>query len=265
MKLVDSHCHLIQFHRRGNLPEILQEAEDLGVGRMITIGTDKEDWPVNLELSRHYPGQIAYTVGLHPTSVDDDWEAQLEELHPYLTSTPSPRAVGEIGLDHFHLPKDNPEKTKAIKARQVLAFDQQLQIAKAHELPVVIHSRNAFNQCMERIDQSGFPWQKVVFHCFADGLEEMRVLKERGGNASFTGILTYKNGDNVREAALEQGLENLMLETDSPYLAPEPLRGKENHPGYTRHTAEACAELFGETLETIATISTRNAEAFFNL
>ena len=99
----------------------------------------------------------------------------------------------------------------------------------------------------------------------ADGADEMRILRERGGQASFTGIITYKNGQNVREAALEQGLERLILETDSPYLTPEPLRGHENHPGYTRHTAEACAELFGVDLETIADITTRNTVDFFSL
>ncbi len=263
--LVDSHCHLMKFHLRGDLAEILQEAREMGVGLMVAIGTDHQDWPVYLELAKMYPERIAYTVGLHPTSVGEDWNTQLAELPNFFAEDPRPRAVGEIGLDHFHLPKKDPEGAQAIRARQVLAFEQQLQIAKEAGMPVVIHSRNAFEECVDCIDRSGLAWERVVFHCFADGAEQMRVLKERGGRASFTGILTYKNGGNVREAVLEQGLDRLMLETDSPYLTPEPLRGQENHPGYTRHTAEACAQLFGEPLETIAAISTRNAKDFFDL
>lgn len=237
----------------------------MGVERMVTIGTDREDWGVNLELARAHPDCIAHTTGLHPTSVEEDWEEQLAELPRYFDEEPRPRAVGEIGLDHFHLPKKDPALAEVVKARQVLAFEQQLQQAKSQGLPVVIHSRNAFAECVECIDRAGFPWEQVLFHCFADGAQEMRTLKERGGQASFTGILTYKNGQNVRDAAIEQGLDRLMLETDSPYLTPEPLRGRENHPGYTRHTAEACALLFGVPFETIAEISTRNATAFFGL
>ena len=263
--LVDSHCHLIKFHHRGDLPEILQEAEELGVTRMITIGTNKEDWAVNLELAQLYPERITYTAGLHPTSVEGDWEEQLGDLPKYLNTNPAPRAIGEIGLDHFHLPKKNPEMVETIKVRQVQAFERQLQIAKDAKIPIVIHSRNAFTECVDCIDRSGFPWEKVVFHCFADSKAEIGILKDRGGHASFTGIITYKNGGNVREAAMAQGLDRLMLETDSPYLAPEPYRGKENHPGYTRHTAEACGQLFNVSLETIAKISTRNAEAFYSL
>ena len=255
----------MKFHQRGDLPEILREAEDMGVGHMITIGTDKDDWAINLELAQLYPKQISYTVGLHPTSVEDDWEQQLGGLQKYLTGNQLPQAIGEIGLDHFHLPKKNPDKAKFLKERQVLAFERQLQIAKEIELPVVIHSRNAFEESVDCIDQSGLSWEKVIFHCFAEGKEEINILNERGGMASFTGIVTYKNGENVRNAMLAQGLERLILETDSPYLTPEPHRGKENHPGYTRHIAEDCAKLFNVSLETIATVSTRNTESFFGL
>jgi TatD DNase family protein len=263
--LIDSHCHLKKFHQRGDLPDILREAHELGVDRMITIGTGKDDWAVNLALAKLYPERISYTVGLHPTSVEDDWEQQLSELPKYLSGDLLPRAIGEIGLDHFHLPKKDLEKAEILKKRQVLAFDQQLQVAREVGLPVVIHSRNAFAESVECIDRSGLPWEKVIFHCFADGTDQIDILHQRGGHASFTGIVTYKNGENVRQAMIAQGLDRLILETDSPYLAPEPHRGKENHPGYTRHIAEGCAKLFNVSLETIATVSTRNTESFFGL
>jgi TatD DNase family protein len=263
--LVDSHCHLEKFHNRELLPVVLEEAEALGVGRMITVGTSVTDWELYRKLTEMHPVRVAYTVGLHPTSVEEDWEAQVARLPELLNASPKPCAMGEMGLDHFHLPKKDPEAAAAIKARQVLAFERQLQIAKEADMPIVIHSRNAFAECVECIETSGFPWEKVVFHCFADGAEEMKILKDLGGWASFTGIITYKNGQNVRDAALEQGLERLMLETDSPYLTPEPHRGKENRPGYTRHRAESCAELFGVSLEEVVEVTTANVEKFYGL
>jgi TatD DNase family protein len=238
--LIDSHCHLEKFHKRGLLPVVLEEAEVLGVGRMITVGTSVTDWELYRKLSEEYPGKVAYTVGLHPTSVEDDWEDQVALLPGLLYAEPEPNAMGEMGLDHFHLPKNDIEAVEQIKARQVLAFERQLQIAKDADVPIVIH-------------------------CFADGADEMKILKDLGGWASFTGIITYKNGQNVRDAALVQGLDRLMLETDSPYLTPEPHRGKENRPGYTRHIAESCAELFGVTLEEIVEISTANVENFYGI
>ena len=122
---------------------------------------------------------------------------------------PNPCALGEIGLDHFHLPKKDPNLAEVIKDRQLNAFQQQLQMAKEAEMPVVI-THAMLKECADCIDNAGLPWEKVIFHCFADGADEMRILQERGGHASFTGIITYKNAQNVREAALEQGLARLI-------------------------------------------------------
>ena len=133
------------------------------------------------------------------------------------------------------------------------------------ECAVVVHSRGAFDECVALIDESGIPWNRIVFHCFAEGPAEMTVLSERGGLGSFTGILTYKNAQSVRDAATIQGLERFMVETDAPYLTPVPHRGKPNEPAYVRHTAEFAAELFGVRYEELAAISTRNARHFYGL
>ena len=263
--LVDSHCHLQKFYQRGALEDVLEEADALGVSRMITVGTSMEDWNLYRELTQAHPGRIYYTVGLHPTSVEEDWEEQVARLPGLLGRDPQPCALGEIGLDHFHLPKKDPDAAEKIKAMQLIAFERQLAIAKDLGFPVVIHSRNAFRECVDCISGSGVSWDRVVFHCFADGAEEMRELKELGGYASFTGILTYKNGQNVRDAAMEQGLERLMLETDSPYLTPEPHRGKENRPGYTRHIAERCADMFGVSLEEVMEVTSANVKKFYGV
>jgi TatD DNase family protein len=162
------------------------------------------------------------------------------------------------------LSKDVPEAEKVF-AWQKAAFTEQLSIAKRLGCPVVIHSRGAFVECVDLIDASGVDWRKIVFHCFTEGPLEIAELMKRGGYGSFTGVITYKNADNVRAAALAQGIERLMIETDAPYLTPAPHRGKPNEPAYLRHTAEFCAELFGVSYEKLAEITTANARHFYGL
>jgi len=115
------------------------------------------------------------------------------------------------------------------------------------------------------IDASGVDWSRVVFHCFTEGVAEMAELSKRGGFGSFTGIITYKTAENVRAAALAQGLGRLMIETDAPYLTPMPHRGKPNEPAFVRHTAEYCAKLFGVSYEKLAEVTTANAKSFFGI
>jgi TatD DNase family protein len=173
--------------------------------------------------------------------------------------------LGEIGLDRFHLPPE-PAEAEKVFARQRAAFAEGLALAKRLRCPVVIHSRGAFAECVQMIDASGVDWAKIVFHCFVEGEAEVAVLMKRGGLASFTGILTYKNAPNVRAAAKAQGLARLMVETDAPYLTPMPHRGKPNEPAFVRHTAEfAAREVFGVSYDELAAVTTANARKFFGL
>ncbi|MGE9293793.1 MAG: TatD family hydrolase, partial [Puniceicoccales bacterium] len=199
-----------------------------------------------------------------PSDVGDDWEEQVEMLPRYWEQGPRPVALGEIGLDRFRLPSDTAEAATVI-VRQEKAFRRQLELAARFEMPVIVHSRNAFEASLAAIDQSGFPWERVVFHCFVDGATQMRQLRERGGRGSFTGIVTYKNAPEVRQACHEQGLETLMVETDAPYLAPVPHRGKPCEPCMVRDTALFIAQELGVSPEELAATTTANARAFFNL
>lgn len=264
MNWIDSHCHLEGFFNRGTLHEILQRSRDAGVSRMVAVGTDPEDWKVNHDLAAQFPGQIHHTVGLHPNHVDDSWESYTVGLQACLCLDPKPVAIGEIGLDYFRLPKDEA-KAAPLKANQRGAFRYQLTLAKALGLPVIVHCRSAFADCVAEIDESGVEWSKVVFHCFADGPNEMRQLIERGGRGSFTGIVTFGNADSVREAALMQGLEKLLLETDSPYLAPSPLRGKPNEPSYLPYIGEFLSQAFEVEKADLAAITFRNTLDFYSL
>jgi len=274
MALVDTHTHLDSFARNGELPAVLQRARAAGLEAMVAIGTDPDDWTLYRELassSRRETAGVAtavvvhYSVGLHPCNVGEDWATRVAQLEGFWGGAAfHPMALGETGLDRFHLPKE-PAKAEEILGWQKAAFAAQLQLAGRLGCPVVVHSRDAFRECVEMIDASGVDWRKVVFHCFTEGPAEMAVLMERGGYGSFTGVITYKKAEAVRAAALAQGLERLMIETDAPYLAPMPLRGKPNEPAYLRHTAEFCAELFGVGYERLAEVTTGVAKKFFGL
>jgi TatD DNase family protein len=196
--------------------------------------------------------------------VGEGWEAAVAEIEGYWRAgeADAPVALGECGLDRFHLPKE-PAEAARILGLQKAAFEAQLAIARRLGCAVVIHSRGAFRECVEMIDASGVDWNRVVFHCFSEGEPEIQELSRRGGRGSFTGILTYKNADAVRAAAKAQGLARFMIETDAPFLAPVPHRGKPNEPAYLRHTAEYAAGMFGVGLDELAAVTTATARAFY--
>ena len=255
MGLIDTHTHLESFARRGDLPAILQRAREAGVTAMVTIGTDADDWTLYRNLAAAHPGFVHYTAGLHPCSVDERWAERFALLEGFWTVPGGVRPVGlgEIGLDRFHLPKDDAAAAARILGWQKDAFAAGLALAKKLGCPVVVHSRGAFAECVEMIDASGVAWGKEV------------ELTRRGGYGSFTGILTYKTAEAIREAAKAQGLARFMLETDAPYLTPVPHRGKPNEPAYIRHTAEFAAGVFGVGYETLVETSAANARRFFGL
>jgi TatD DNase family protein len=268
--LIDTHCHLASFAQRGDVPGVLDRAAAAGIGRVITIGTGPDDWDLYSDLAAAHPGRVDYTVGLHPCDIaeDDSWPEHVAKLTAYFERAsslgPRPVALGEIGLDRFHLPKESAAATAQF-ARQEAAFRAQLALAFDLDCAVVIHSRDAFADCVRVIDESGVDWRRIVFHCFAHGPEEARLLRARGGRASFTGIITYKNAATVREALAAQGIDTLMLETDAPYLTPAPHRGKSNEPAYLALTAREATQILSVTYDELATRTTANAIEFFGL
>jgi len=272
MGLIDTHTHLESFWHSGALPEVLNRAFDARVDAMITIGTSPEDWELYRKLAKLHPGKVHYSVGLHPCAVEAEWKAAVDQVEGYWSRDAGmdvferPVALGEIGLDRFHLPKNDPAGAERIFDWQRKAFAEGLGVAKRLGCPVVVHSRGAFAECVEMIDRSGVDWTKVVFHCFTEGEAEVTQLIDRGGWASFTGIITYKTAENIRAAAKAQGLQRLMIETDAPYLTPMPHRGKPNEPAFLRHTADFCArEVFSVSDEEFAEVSTANARSFFGI
>ena len=268
MTLIDTHTHLESFAARGEVDAIVASAQAAGVSELVAIGTSPDDWALYGEMAAQFAGIVHYTVGLHPCSVNAGWRLAVEQIGAFWSARAGhvgPVGLGEGGLDRFHLPKNDVNQAERILGWQRAAFAAQLEIARQSGCPVVVHSRGAFAECVEMIDASGVDWSRVVFHCFTEGVAEMAELMRRGGFGSFTGVLSYKSAENVRAAALAQGLGRLMLETDAPYLTPMPHRGKPNEPAYLRHTAEFAAGVFGVTVDELARVSTANARNFFRL
>ena len=264
MGLIDTHTHLESFAEQGELDATLVRARAAGLEAMVTIGTSSEDWSSYRDIATAHPGYVYYTAGLHQCSVDANWADEIARLPVYWAGEVKPVALGECGLDRFHLPKDSA-KADELFAQQSAAFAAQLTLTKSLNCPLVVHSRGAFAECVAMIDASGVDWSRVVFHCFVEGQAEMTELIKRGGCGSFTGVITYKNAETVRQAAKLQGLDRLIVETDAPYLTPVPHRGKPNEPAYVRHTAEFCAELFGVEYDKLAEVTTRNAKVLYGL
>lgn len=265
MNLIDTHTHLDGFARAGTLDGVLARARAADVTEMISIGTESDDWALIRDLAVAHPGTVYFSVGLHPCCVRGNWADEVAQIEAFWDGAKKPVALGECGLDRFHLPKDDEAKAEQVFAWQKAAFTEQLKIVKRLGCPVVVHSRGAFAESVAMIDASGVDWTRVVFHCFSEGPAEMSELVKRGAYGSITGVLTYKNAENVRDAAKVQGLARLMLETDAPYLTPVPHRGKPNEPALMRHTAEYAAAMFGVPLDELAVASTKTARAFFGI
>ena len=263
--LIDTHAHLDRCHQQGELDAVLARAREAGVVRIVTVGTEPADWRLYRELLPRLNGYIAYTVGLHPCEVDEHWEEAVAALPAYFEGHDTACGLGECGLDRFHLPKDDPAAAARIFDRQRAAFRAQLALARNLHGPLVVHARGAFAECVEEIDAAGMDWARVVFHCFSEDAAAMRTLLARGGRGSFTGILTYKNAVAVRAALQAQGPGRLMLETDAPYLPPEPHRGKTNEPAYVALTAAKAAQLLGLEPAELAAATTANARKFYGL
>ena len=264
MEFIDTHAHLDAFASDEELESAIKRAKDANVSRIITCSARKCDWQNFSKIARTHKGAVFWQMGIHPTETEDGDEEFLESAKDFLKSGTPPVSIGEIGLDFYKFEGSRGEFEK-MKSRQERLFKAQLEIAKNAGLPICVHARSAVEEAIKIIDESGFDWQKAVFHCFSGSIEQIKMLNSRGGRASFTGIITYKNAEEMRQTMRLQGLSKIMFETDCPYLAPVPLRGKPNEPSYIPFIAQKAAEIFGISVEEIADISTNNAREFFGI
>jgi TatD DNase family protein len=262
--LTETHAHLDYPEFQPDFTEVLRRAEEAGVTRLISIGTSLESSRRALAIAESDP-RIFAVAGVHPTSVaeaPDDVTEGLCQLarHPRIV------AIGETGLDYHRLPSQNGEPAgmsdETYKTAQERLFRQQLEVAAKLGLNVVIHQRDAWEDTL-RILKDYTGRVRGVFHCFGNSFEQAREIIRLGHMVSFTGIVTFKNAPLVHDCATRIGADDFMVETDCPYLAPVPYRGKRCEPAYTRLVAERIASLRGVTLEEVAARTTDNAEQFF--
>jgi len=282
--LVETHAHLDYPDFADDFDDVLRRATEAGVTRIITIGTSVESSRRAVDLAEKYPNIFA-VIGVHPTYVEESGEDVITPLRE-LAKNPRVVAIGETGLDYHHLPSVSAAKEKkvqvfaralqgeteeeieasiqdgAYKSRQASLFQQQLDLALELGLNLVIHQRDAWDDTLE-IMRPYSGKLRGVFHCFGGTLEQADEVVDLGHLLSFTGIVTFKNGASVREVAARIPLHKFMVETDCPYLAPVPFRGKRCEPAHTRLVAESIAAARGVSLEEIARATTATAENFF--
>jgi TatD DNase family protein len=251
--LVDSHCHLDFPDLAGDRAEILARARAAGVGTMVTISTRVKRFDDILAIAEAHD-EVWCSVGTHPHNAAEELDISTADL-VRLSAHPKVVAIGEAGLDYFY--------DKAPREAQAEGFRRHIAAARTTGLPLVIHSRDAdadMAAILEEETQAGaFPF---VLHCFSSGAELARTGVALGGYVAFSGILTFRRSDELRAIAGEVPRDRLLVETDAPYLAPMPHRGKRNEPAFVAHTAAVLADTLGLTVEETARITTEN---FFRL
>ncbi len=260
----DTHCHLARREFAGDLAEVVSRAKAAGIERMVTIATDFESSRRSRELARQF-AEVFAVPGWHPSDAEEAPDDIRRELRDLATQE-KVVALGETGLDYTRLPSAETAAGAAererIQRKQASLFQQHLEVAADVGLNVVIHQRAALDDTL-RIFEPFAPRVRGVFHCFADDAAAMRRILALGSLVSFTGILTFKNGENIRSAFTETPIGNFMFETDSPFLAPVPYRGKRCEPAYVKEIAEFAAQTRGCSLEDLSASTCATAKSFF--
>jgi len=252
MYLVDTHAHIYLPEFDDDRKEIINRALESDVQKILMPAIDSSTHKNMLQVEEDF-NECMSMMGLHPCSVKDNYEKELEVVREYLTKR-NFIAIGEIGLDFYW--------DTSYTNQQYTAFHEQIMFALRYDLPIVIHSRNAIDACIEVVEQ--YTGLRGVFHCFSGNLDQAEKIIELGFMLGIGGVVSFKNAglDKVIEGV---GLKNVILETDAPYLAPVPFRGKRNEPSYTKLVAEKLCSITAQTINEIAELTTANANKLFKL
>jgi TatD DNase family protein len=255
--LIDSHAHIQGNEYDGEVEAVIERARGAGVEKIIAVGGagDMSSNTDAIALADSFP-DIYATVGMHPHDAKDVGTEELRALSE-LTAHPKVVAVGETGLDYYynHSPRDMQRRV----------FSQFIRIARQTGLPIVVHERDATKDAAELLRSEGAGELRGVIHCFTGNYEAACAYLDLGFYLSFTGIITFKNAESLRDVVRKVPLEHMLIETDSPFLTPVPHRGKRNEPAYVRFVAETVAIVRGISLEQVASITSANAQNLFEI
>ena len=251
--LFDTHAHLNDRAFDTDRDILIAGLRDKGVGFVMNAGCDLQSSKECIALVERYPFLYA-SVGSHPDAADEVCE-ELMETYLQMSRHPKVKAIGEIGLDYYYEDFD--------RQIQLRAFQMQMELARQAELPVIVHERDAHGDGMDVVQ--AFPDVNGVFHCYSGGAEMAQQLVKKGWYIGFTGVLTFKNARKAVETAAAIPLERIVLETDCPYMSPEPYRGKRNDPGRLPYMAQKLAEIRGLPVEKIIEITTENAKRLYRI
>ena len=253
--LIDSHAHLEMPDFKRDVEQVIQRATESGIGYIFTVGTEKKDWEKALEISDSHPSIYAI-LGVHPHNVkeiDDQTYPTLREL----CRNGKVKAYGEIGLDFF--------RNLSPRDIQLKRFREQIGLAKELGFPIVVHDREAHQETLEILKSERAEECGGIIHCFSGDYEMARACMDMGFYISIPGSITFKNAEGFRMIVKRIPLESLLVETDAPFLTPEPFRGERNEPSFVRYTAQKVAEIKKISFEKVAEVTTENALRVYRL
>ena len=255
MNFVDSHAHIYLDDFKDDLDKVIETANKKGISTILMPAIDSSTHVAMLQTEQAYSASCRSMMGLHPCSVKDDYQKELAQVLDYLSRRKFV-AIGEIGLDFYW--------DVSFQGQQYDTFQRQIGWALSYDIPVVIHSRNAVDECIKVVQDHQDGNLKGVFHCFSGTIDQARKIIELGFYLGIGGVLTYKNS-GLDKVMSEIGLANVILETDAPYLTPVPFRGKRNEPGHITIVGEKLADINNIPVNEIANITTQNAQKLFGL
>lgn len=252
--LFDTHAHYDDKRFDPDRDELLASLPAHDIGLILNPGCDVETSRKAVSYAQKYAFVYA-AVGIHPENINESWNNDLSVIQELAQTEPKVRAIGEIGLDYYW------EKDEHARARQQVVFARQMDLARELDMPVIVHDRDAHGDCMEITRR--YPEVRGVYHCYAGSVEMARELLRLGYYLSFTGVITFKNARRAIEVIREVPIDRLMIETDAPYMTPEPFRGRRNSSLYVYRMAETIAEIKGMSVEEVERITTENGKRLF--
>ena len=255
MKIIDTHTHLYLNQFKDDIDKVIKRSIDKGINKFIFPAIDSTHFDDMHDLKNKYPGSIYLMSGLHPTDVKENYKEELEFVVNSLKSH-SYVAIGEIGIDLYW--------DKTYLKHQLDAFEFQIRLAIKNDLPIVIHCREAFDEIFEILDKENCTKLRGVFHCFTGTLKQANRAIKLGFKLGIGGVVTFKNV-GIDKFLNQIDLKHIVLETDSPFLAPVPIRGKRNESAYITYVIDKLSEIYGLSVKEIASVTTKNAEKVFAL